>query len=65
MIKTGNGIMVFDPYKYMLDYGENSIEIILKRDYLTMHIYYDGLNDREEKIILNFPSVNFFKDFVS
>lgn len=59
MIETGNGIIVFDPYEHMPSYGENSIKAVLKRDCLNMHIYYDGYN-KEEEIILKFPSTKFF-----
>ena len=60
MIKTGNGIVSFDTYNYIPGYGENSIEVSIKRDDLTMYIYYDGTKGDEEKIVLHFPGVKFF-----
>ena len=60
MIKTGNGIVSFDTYNYIPGYGENSIEVSIKRDDLTMYICYDGTKGDEEKIVLHFPRVKFF-----
>ena len=59
-MEAGRCIKIFNPHELMPSYGENSVEVSMKRSNLSVIVAYDGKDGREQQTEIIFTDVNAF-----